>query len=64
MTRPSASTWHQERYAAGELAAKIMRAARAALLAIPTLFRAGPAEDAIVGLDAALAEHERTRDHP
>ena len=61
MTRSSSSTWPEERYAAGE---GLARAARAALLTIPTLFRAGPVERVIQQLDAALAEYERTRDHP
>ena len=62
--KPSAANWHAKRYASGEQSARAMRAARAALLAIPPLFSAGPVEDAVVGLDAALAEHERVRDHP
>ena len=63
-SRPSAFTWPEERYAAGEGLAKAARAARTALLAIPTLFRAGPVERIIQQLDIALAEYERTRDHP
>ena len=64
MTRPSAATWHAERYAACEALAKAARLARKVLLAIPTLFRAGPVEDVIRHLEAALAEYGRTRDAP
>ena len=62
MSRPSAATWHAERYAAGERLARTARELLTYVLANPLL--AGMGRHRAERLEAALAEYERTRDAP
>ena len=64
MTRPSASTWPEERYAAGEGLAKATRRLRSSASALPPSLRPIDVDLALTEVDRALAEYERTRDHP
>ncbi len=62
MSRPSAASWHAERYAAGEALAKAARELLTYVLANPLL--AGMGQHGAERLETALAEYERTRDAP